>query len=396
MPQSAFEHPFRVAVLTATRAEYGLLTPVIRALQRIEGVEPYLLVTGMHLCEEFGMTVHQIEKDGFAIDARIPILGKGDDAKETSHAMARALMGFGDYFSSHRPDCLVVLGDRFEALAVSCAAFNARIPIVHLHGGERTDGAADDAYRHCITKMSHLHFTATEEYRRRVIQLGEDPARVFCVGALGVENIKSVPLMPLKEVSESIGYDLQKPFVLMTYHPTTMSEQGADAECREVLAAMDRHSELTYLVTAANADAGGRIINRIMEEYAREKENVCFVKSLGLVRYLSAMKEAAFVMGNSSSALLETPSFGIPSVNIGIRQKGRVAGDSVIHCDADAESICRAMETAMSDAFRTKASTSANPYERENTSSRIAEEICRALMGKRAEIKSFYDIKQCN
>lgn len=392
MPQNASDSPFRVAVLTSTRAEYGLLVPVIRELQRIEGVEPSFLVTGMHLCEEFGMTVREIEKDGYPIDARIPILEKGDDERETSYAMARALMGFGDYFASRHPDCLVVLGDRFEALAVSCAAFNARVPIVHLHGGERTDGAADDAYRHCITKMSHLHFTATEEYRRRVIQLGESPERVFCVGALGVENINSVSLMNLKDLSDSIGYGLQKPFVLLTYHPTTLSESGADAECREVLAAMNRHSELTYLVTAANADAGGRIINRMMKTYAAEHSNVFFIKSLGLVRYLSAMKEAAFVMGNSSSALLETPSFGIPTVNIGIRQKGRVAGESVIHCDANSDSICRAMETAMSDIFRTKARSAINPYERENTSRRIAEEICHALKGKRAEIKSFYDI----
>ena len=173
MQPNANHKPFRVAVLTATRAEYGLLVPVMRALAEKEGVEPFMLVTGMHLCEEFGMTVRRIEEDGFAIDARIPILGEGDDHRETSHAMARALTGFADYFAAHRPDCLVVLGDRFEALAVCAAAFNARIPIVHLHGGERTDGAADDAYRHCITKMSYLHFTATEEYRRRVIQLGE-------------------------------------------------------------------------------------------------------------------------------------------------------------------------------------------------------------------------------
>jgi len=394
MPTNVSNPPFRVAVLTATRAEYGLLVPVMRALERIEGVKPYMLVTGMHLSEEFGMTVRYIEEDGFAIDARIPILGEGDDARETSHAMARALMGFGDYFASNRPDCLVVLGDRFEALAVCAAAFNARIPIVHLHGGERTDGAADDAYRHCITKMSHLHFTATEEYRRRVIQLGEDPERVFCVGALGVENIKSVPLMSAEQVSESIGFALKKPFVLMTYHPTTLDETGADAECKQVLQAMEKHSELTYLVTAANADAGGRIINRMMSEYAASHDNVFFIKSLGLVRYLSAMKEAAFVMGNSSSALLETPSFHIPTVNIGIRQQGRVAGESVIHCKADTEQICRAMEIAMSEEHRALCLSAPNPYEKDNTSDTIAKTICSHLQGRKAQIKSFYDIKQ--
>ncbi len=393
MQANANKKIFRVAVLTATRAEYGLLVPVMRALSNMGGIYPYMLVTGMHLEKDFGTTVSCIEEDGFPIATKIPILSGGDTACDTSIAMARALTGFGDYFAKDRPDCLVVLGDRFEALAVCCAAFNERIPIVHIHGGERTDGAADDAYRHCITKMSHLHFTATEEYRHRVIQLGENPDRVFYVGALGVENIKSVPLISLEEVSKSIGYEFKKPFVLMTYHPTTLEETGADAECNEVIKAMENHPELTYLVTSANADAGGRVINSMMAEYAKEHKNVCFVQSLGLKRYLSVMKEAAFVMGNSSSALLETPSFGIPTVNIGIRQKGRVAGESVIHCEANALDISRAMDIALSEEFKKIAKESKNPYEKQNTSFSIAKEIHRFLSNGKVEIKSFYDIK---
>lgn len=384
---------FRVALLTTTRAEYGLLLPVMRALAAMEDVEPFWLVTGTHLSAEHDMTVRLIENDGFPIAARIPILSGEDNAAGTSRAMARALEGFGDYFEKNRPDCLLVLGDRFEALAVTTAAFNSRIPVMHLHGGERTDGAADDAFRHCITKMSQLHFTATEEYRRRVIQLGEDPERVFYVGAVGVENIRSVPLMSLDEVAATLNYPLKKPFVLMTYHPVTLEETGADTECRAVLDAMSRHPHLTYLVTQANADAGGAVINRMMAEYAATHPNVCFVKNLGLVRYLSAMKEAEFLMGNSSSALIEAPTFGIPTVNIGIRQKGRTAGPSVIHTANDTDAICRGMQKALDPAFRKEVKHAPNPYEKAGTAAAIADTVYRYLSaGNTSTVKSFFDL----
>lgn len=392
MPASSNKQAYKVAVLTTTRAEYSLLSPVVRELERLDGIETFFLVSGMHLEEEYGMTVSFIEKDGFKIDARIPILSNGDTAFDTSRSMANALIGFSEYFSENKPDCLVVLGDRFETLAVCCAAFNERIPIVHLHGGERTDGAADDAYRHCITKMSYLHFTATEAYRNRVIQLGEDPERVYYVGAVGVENVKNVQAITLDELSASIGYQLKKPYVLMTYHPTTLETASAEDECRELLLAMDRHPELCYLVTQANADAGGKIINRLMQDYASTHKNVCFVKSLGLVRYISAMKEAAFVMGNSSSAILEAPSFGIPTVDIGIRQKGRVASDSVIHCKAECSSILNAMDTALSENFLSIAKSSKNPYEKSGTSEAIAKTIKDSLTKGSASIKTFYDL----
>ncbi len=379
-------------MLTTARAEYSLLSPVVRELERLDGIEAFFLVSGMHLEEEYGMTVSFIEKDGFKIDARIPILSNGDTAAATSRSMANALIGFSEYFSKNKPDCLVVLGDRFETLAVCCAAFNERIPIVHLHGGERTDGAADDAYRHCITKMSYLHFTATEAYRNRVIQLGEDPERVYYVGAVGVENVKNVEAITLDELSESIGYQLKKPYVLMTYHPTTLENASAEDECRELLSAMDRHPELCYLVTQANADAGGKIINRLMQDYASTHKNVCFVKSLGLVRYISAMKEAAFVMGNSSSAILEAPSFGIPTIDIGIRQNGRVASESVIHCKAECSSILNAMDTALSEDFLSIAKSSKNPYEKCGTSKAIAKTIKDSLTNGSVFIKTFYDL----
>ncbi|MDO4866005.1 MAG: UDP-N-acetylglucosamine 2-epimerase [Clostridia bacterium] len=380
-------------MLTATRAEYSLLVPVVRAMQERPGMHPYMIVTGMHLSPEYGMTVNQIEADGIEIAARIPILVGGDSACATSKSMALATLGFADHFAARRPDCLVVLGDRFETLAVCCAAFNERIPIVHIHGGEKTEGAADDAYRHCITKLSQLHFTSTEEYRRRVIQLGEDPERVYNVGALGVENAANVALMSLQELSDSLNRPLKKPFVLMTYHPVTVDSEGAEKECRALLDAMGRFPALNYLATQANADAGGMIINQMLSEYADAHENMIFVKTLGMRRYLSAIHECAFVLGNSSSGILEVPSFHKPTVNIGNRQKGRIAGESVIHCGNDADSIAAAMERALSADFREKAARAVNPYEKPGTSAAIADRIESYFSMDGAHyLKSFYDL----
>ncbi len=384
-----------IAIFSSTRAEYGLLAPIAKRLSNISNVRVYFTVTGTHLLDEYGMTVSDIEADGFEIDARIPILKAGSNTPaDTSVAMARALEGFSAYFAFHRPDALIVLGDRFETLAVCIAAFNERIPIVHLHGGERTDGAADDAYRHCITKMSSLHFTATEEYRQRVIQLGEVPETVFCTGAIGVENIRALTLLSKNELEASLGFSLNTPYVMTTYHPTTLEPAGAQAEVEQLLNAMDNFPELTYIVTQANADNGGSIINQFVQEYARTHSNVRFVKNLGTLRYLSAMKYASFVLGNSSSAIIEAPSLHIPTVNVGNRQKGRTAGESVLHCKAQTADICRAMKTALSEDFRKMALNAKNPYEKEGTSDKIASILIDFLSKEKLRsIKSFYDLK---
>lgn len=386
---------FNIAILSSTRAEYGLLAPVVKKLSQFSNVHAYFTVTGTHLLEEYGMTISAIEADGFEIGARIPILETGANSPaDTSAAMARAIAGFSSYFTSNRPDALIVLGDRFEALAVCIAAFNERIPIIHLHGGERTDGAADDAYRHCITKMSSLHFTATDEYRQRVVQLGENPDTVFCTGAVGVENIRALTLLTKHELELSLGFELRAPYVMTTYHPTTLEQIGAQAEAEELLRAMDAFPELTYVVTQANADNGGTVINELIKKYAQAHDNVHFVKNLGTLRYLSAMKYAAFALGNSSSAIIETPSFHIPTVNVGNRQRGRVAGQSVIHCKAQAKDICNAIRTALSEEFQELAISSKNPYEKDGTSDMLANIIVDFLSnGKLRSIKSFYDLK---
>lgn len=384
---------FNIHVLTATRAEYGLLRPLIFRLMEECELQVSAVVTGMHLSEEFGMTYHQIEEDGIDIAAKIPILLSSDSASSVSKAMGLAMIGFADFFEQNRPDCLVVLGDRFETLAVCCAAFNAQIPIVHLHGGEKTEGAMDEAYRHAISKLSFLHFTSTEEYRRRVIQLGESPERVFNTGALGVENAKKLTLMSLHELEESLNFSLSSPYAVMTFHPTTLEEDAARKQCQELLDAMDHCSNLRYLCTKANADAGGRVINQMLEQYAQIHENTILVDSLGTVRYLTAVKHAAVVLGNSSSGLLEVPSFGVPTVNIGDRQRGRMQAESVINCEPKKEAIISAIEKALTPETQAGAKHAHNPYEGVDTSREMVQHIKEMLTGPRDLKKHFFDLK---
>lgn len=387
---------FEIAVFTSTRADFGIYAPLLYALQEYKDIRLSLLVTGTHLSESQGMTVREIEAEGFPIAARIPILAAGEDTPETtSKTMANAMLGFSSYFAAQRPDCLFLLGDRYETAAVAFAALNEQIPMVHLHGGERTDGATDDVFRHCITKCAALHFTSTEEYRRRVIQLGEHPDRVFAVGALGVENMKKVVPLTREALSESLGFALDAPFALGTYHPVTTDVGGAALECAELIAAIEAFPHLKFLITQANADVGGRVINEMLRALAAaHPDRICFVPSLGRVRYFSALRYAEFVFGNSSSALIEVPSFGIPTVNIGIRQQGRAAGESVIHCNPTRADIVAAMQRAESAAFRETARTAANPYEGENTSRCIAETVHAFLVsGELFRLKKFYDLQ---
>lgn len=385
----------RVCVLTAARAEYGLLKGLIRRLLKEEGLRVAVAVTGAHLSPEFGETWKEIEEDGIPIDVRIPILEEGDDGLAVSRAMAAALSGFGLYFKRTKPDLLVVLGDRYETLAVCAAAMNEGVPIAHLHGGETTQGAVDEAVRHAITKLSYLHFTSTQEYRKRVIQLGEQPERVYAVGAPGVENIKSMKLLSREELERSIGFSLRGPFALVTFHPVTL-EGNAAGQTRELLEALERYRKergFSYLITKANADAGGRTVNALLEQYAADREaDVLLVDSLGLLRYLSAMRYCTMVIGNSSSGIIEAPSFQAPTVNIGDRQKGRARAESVIDCGARAEEIVRAMREA--EEFAASGRTVDNPYDREGTSERIARILCGWLESGRIGLKKeFYDIE---
>ena len=336
----------KIAIVTATRAEYGILRPLILKLNDDDDFEMQLLVTGMHLEEKYGYTKNEIEKDGVPIFRCIKILEDGNSEYDISLAMANAIKGFAEYFRDEKPDILIVLGDRTEILGVCSAAMNARVPIAHLHGGEITEGAVDDCVRHAVSKMSCLHFSANEAYRQRIIQMGENPDRVFNVGALGVENILHVPLLSEAETRKQIGIPKNRKYVVMTFHPVTLEGECIEEQVNEVLKALEENSEYYYLITKANADAGGDRVNEMLEFYAASHDNVKLVASLGMVRYLSSLKYAKFAIGNSSSGIIEVPVFGIPTINIGNRQKGRMMAKSVINCKTECEAINKAMKKA--------------------------------------------------
>ena len=383
----------KICVLTATRAEYGLLKPVIDKLAQVPEFDVRVAVTGAHLSPEHGLTYKEIEKDGIPIDKKIEILQDEDTPAAVSKAMGLALIGFAEYFAESNPDLLVVLGDRYETLAVCCAAMNARIPIAHLYGGETTEGAVDECVRHAITKLSHLHFTSTEEYRRRVIQLGEAPERVWDVGAIGVENVREVKLLARNELEEALGLDAGRPYAMVTFHPVTLENDTSEAQMKELLAVCDAHPEMEFVFSGVNADVGNRVIGRLIDEYISAHDNGIAFQSLGTIRYLSAVKYCEAVIGNSSSGLSEAPSLGVPTVNIGDRQKGRVRVDSVIDCSPTADGIEKALTLARSRAFREKALKTVNPYEGENTSDVIVEKIKESLLGGTIDLKKkFYDI----
>lgn len=337
----------KVAIVTATRAEYGLLTPLIRRVDEDKEMELDLLVTGTHLSNKYGYTINDIRKDGFFIAHEIPILETGNTSFDISLTMANALKGFAECFRDDRPDVVVILGDRTEMLGVAAAAVNERIPIAHIHGGEVTEGAVDDCIRHSLTKMSYLHFTCTEAYRKRVIQLGENPERVFNVGSLGVENIKNMQFMELKELELSTGFPLNKRYAVVTFHPVTLEGNTSEGQVHELCAVMEERQDIFFLITAANADEGGERINRLFMEYAEKHVNGGFIYSLGIKRYLSAIRHAVFILGNSSSGILEAPVLGVPTVNIGERQKGRLMAETIINCAPEKEDIVQAVNKAV-------------------------------------------------
>lgn len=384
-----------ITILTATRAEYGLLKPIIKKLQKCNELKTKVAVTGAHLSPEFGLTYKEIENDGIAIDKKIEILLSADTPAAITKSMGIAMLGFADYFADSKPDALLVLGDRYETLAVCCAAMNERIPIIHLYGGETTEGAVDEAIRHAITKLSYLHFTSTEQYRKRVIQLGEDPQRVFCVGAIGTENAVKQSLLPKKELEKRLCFSLDKPYIVVTFHPVTLERKTAEMQCKAMLQALEYESkEMKVIFTKANADSEGRIINNIIEKYVSEHNNSVLFDSLGQTLYLSALKYAAFVLGNSSSGLSEAPSFHIPTINIGDRQKGRIRADTVIDCCEDTKSILEAIKKAKTPEFKEICRQAKNPYERENTADTIIELIKNQILNGKIDIKKkFYDIE---
>lgn len=383
----------KVCIVTGTRAEYGLLKPVIDKVHNSGELELQLVVTGMHLSPEFGLTFHEIEEDGYPIADKIEMLLSSDTPVGITKSMGVALIGFADFFDRNRPDIVVILGDRYEMLVAAEAAMIARIPIAHIHGGELTEGLIDEAIRHSITKMSHLHFTTTEEYRNRVIQLGERPQTVYHVGALGVENIKNLSLLKKEELEKLLGFSFTATTAMVTYHPVTLEDTTAEIQFRNILDVIDSHKKITVIFTKANADTDGRIINQMIDDFVNSNHKRCVAyTSMGQLRYLSALQFCDVVIGNSSSGIIEVPSFGIPTVNIGDRQKRRVHAASVIDCGNGKEEIEAALTKALSLDFKKRILNEKNPYEEEQTSERIVEIIHKALYQGIDIKKKFFDV----
>ena len=378
-----------ICVVTATRAEYGLLRPVVQKLAASADLQLRLVVTGAHLCPRLGLTVTEIEKDGFAIDARLPIF-TDDAAEPVAQTLARTLTVFDEYFAQNAPDCLLVLGDRFEIFAVATAAAARHIPIAHISGGDVTLGAADEYYRHCISKMAAVHFASCADSAARLVRLGEAPDRVFCVGGLGDENIRTLPKLSREALCESTGFALMQPFALVTYHPETSADAGSPAAQSQALCrAMESVPGIFWLMTGSNADAGGQICSDTLRAFAAaHPDRAAFVQNLGLQRYLSAMQYASLVAGNSSSGVVETPTFRVPTVNIGKRQAGRIVCANVLGCTPDADAIAAAMRKALSPEFAAVAATAKSPYNGGDTSAKI----CAVLQKFDFSVpKSFYD-----
>ncbi len=380
----------KVAVFTGTRAEYGLLFWLLKDIQNDPSLTLQLIVSGMHLSPEFGNTFKQIEKDGFHIDEKIEILLSSDSAVGTAKSIGLGVLGFSDALSRLNPDVLIILGDRFEALAAAQTAMILRIPIIHLHGGEITQGAYDDAIRHAITKLSYLHGTSTEEYRNRVIQLGESPERVKNIGAIGLEHLNRASFMTVSELGKSLDFELTEPYFVVTYHPVTLGDEPPEESFQSLLDALDEYPDHQVILTYPNADDGGRRIIPMLEAYAaNQPKRVLAIPSLGQVRYLSSVKHAAAVIGNSSSGIIEVPAFDVPTVNIGVRQKGRLAAKSVLNASATKESINNAINLAVNRKYKAEGEAIVNPYGQGDSSKQIIDMI-KGLDFK--PCKSFYDV----
>jgi len=381
----------KICVVTGTRAEYGLLYWLMKEIETEQKLQLQIIVTGMHLSPEFGLTYQEIEKN-FKIDKKIEMLLSSDSSIGISKSMGLAQISFSDVYEELNPDIVVVLGDRFEVFSAVSSAMIGRIPIAHIHGGETTEGAFDEAIRHSISKMSHLHFTATREYQRRVIQLGEHPDKVFNVGGLGIDNIKQLKLLEREQFEESINFKLNKRNILVTFHPVTLDNFKAEEQFTELIGALNEIKDTNIIFTKANSDTGGRIINQMIDKFVAKNlhKSVAFT-SLGQLRYLSALKYIDAVVGNSSSGLIEAPSFKIATINIGDRQKGRIKAASVIDCISKKEDILRALTISYEDNFKKLLSKVENPYGNGGASKKIMK-ILKQVALEGLLKKSFYDL----
>jgi len=367
-------HP-KICVVTGTRAEYGLLRWVIEGIQQSNCLQLQLVVTGMHLSPEFGLTKRNIEKDGFHIDRCVEMLLSSDTSVGITKSVGLALIGFADAFSELEPDLVLVLGDRFEIFAAASAAMIARVPIAHLHGGEATEGLIDESIRHSITKMSHLHFVAADEYKRRVIQLGEDPSHVFTVGGLGIDSISRLQFLAKDQLEKELDFKFQQRNLLITFHPVTLEDKTSEKQIDELLAALSEQTNTGFIFTMPNSDTDGRLIFDKVVSFCLNHPFAKSFTSLGQLRYLSCMSCVDAVVGNSSSGLIEAPSFNIGTINIGDRQRGRLKASSVLDCEPSYESISHALGKLFSDEFQKRVSESRNPYGQAGASDAIVRQL---------------------
>jgi UDP-hydrolysing UDP-N-acetyl-D-glucosamine 2-epimerase len=379
----------KICVVTGTRAEYGLLTPLMTLLKQDSEIDFQLVVTGAHLSAQHGSTVKYIEQDGFIADALVDLELSDDSVIEIAHALGRATSQLADAFAKLKPDLLVVLGDRYEILGAAQAALILGIPIAHIHGGEVTTGAFDDSIRHSITKMSNLHFCAAGEYQRRLIQLGESPNTVFNVGALGVDVLLNLEKITRDDLASVIGIEIQKELLLVTVHPTTRSEMSMTTEITELLAALDNFAQATIVFTGVNADPGYKYVHDEITKFVlREPKRRALHSSLGQKNYLNLMRIADVVIGNSSSGIIEAPALHVPTVNIGTRQDGRLRADSIIDCKFGHDEIRTAIETALSPSWKARCHATTSKYGSGNTANSIADTLKNAKLTTQ---KIFFD-----
>lgn len=385
---------YKVGVVTGTRAEYGVLRELLFKLKSCAEIDFKLIVTGAHLSKRFGNTVAEIEEDGFKDYIKVPIPIEDDSKEGIAKSTGVAITAFAEVFSDYKPQLLVLLGDRYEIYAAGSAAFLLNIPIAHISGGDVTEGAIDDTIRHCLTKMSSIHFPGCEQSAKRIVQMGEQPDRVFNVGEPGVENCIKADLYSRVKLAESLNVDwvADKDYAVVTFHPVTREDGTAQSQVYELIKAMDEHNEFCYIITMANADAGGRLINDIWISEGKKRDNWLVVTSLGAIRYLSAVKYAKLVIGNSSSGIIEAPSLKTPTVNVGDRQKGRMMADSIVCCEPIECEIVRAIDTTQTLEFTTLTQNVESPFGDGTTSDRILEKILEVLhSGENLTNKHFFD-----
>ncbi len=380
----------KICAVTTTRADYGIMRPLLLKLDKCDWCDLVLAVTGTHLLKAFGYTIDEVRKDGLKIDKKISIMSKANDnAIETASIMSKTVLKFTEYFAESKPDVVLLLGDRFETFEVAAACTISRIPVIHIAGGETTEGAIDEVFRHSISKMSFLHLASTEAYKKRIIQLGEDPKRVYNTGALGVENVMNVKCLSKEELGEALNFELDKPYGVVTFHPVTLENGSAISQLHELLNVLHKHQEMKFIITKANADLSGEMINAELDEFVKTNPNCIVISSLGTLKYFSAIKYCKCVIGNSSSGIVEVPSFGKPTINIGDRQKGRIQSDSVINCKPVEADIEKALQKALK--FKKEV---INPYGDGKTSDKMVKIIKKTFYGKDIDLKKvFYDLK---